>query len=386
MDQVRIGIIGVGGMGNHHLGYLVKSEVANARLTAVCDTDPARVKDALARAGEGVQGFENADDLFAAKCVDAIILATPHYFHPPYAVKGFENGLHVLSEKPAGVYTKQVREMNEAAAAHPECVFALMFNQRTRAAHQKMKQVVELGELGEIKRVNWLITNWFRAQSYYDSGGWRATWEGEGGGVLINQCPHNLDLMQWICGMPERMRAFCFFGKYHDIEVEDDVTAYFEYENGATGLFITTTGEAPGTNRFEISGDRGRLVLEGGKLTFTRSLVPVSQFLKEFKGGFGEPEYWTIDVPLKGDSGEHIVITRNWIDAILHGKPLLARGEEGINSLQLSNAMHLSAWTDAWVDIPVDEDLYYEKLQEQIKSSTGKKAAAGDALKVDGTF
>ena len=249
-----------------------------------------------------------------------------------------------------------------------------------------MKQVVELGELGEIKRVNWLITNWFRAQSYYDSGGWRATWEGEGGGVLINQCPHNLDLMQWICGMPERMRAFCFFGKYHDIEVEDDVTAYFEYENGATGLFITTTGEAPGTNRFEISGDRGRLVLEGGKLTFTRSLVPVSQFLKEFKGGFGEPEYWTIDVPLKGDSGEHIVITRNWIDAILHGKPLLARGEEGINSLQLSNAMHLSAWTDAWVDIPVDEDLYYEKLQEQIKSSTGKKAAAGDALKVDGTF
>jgi len=188
MDQVRIGIIGVGGMGNHHLGYLVKSEVANARLTAVCDTDPARVKDALARAGEGVQGFENADDLFAAKCVDAIILATPHYFHPPYAVKGFENGLHVLSEKPAGVYTKQVREMNEAAAAHPECVFALMFNQRTRAAHQKMKQVVELGELGEIKRVNWLITNWFRAQSYYDSGGWRATWEGEGGGVLINQC------------------------------------------------------------------------------------------------------------------------------------------------------------------------------------------------------
>jgi len=192
--------------------------------------------------------------------------------------------------------------------------------------------------------------------------------------------------MQWICGMPERMRAFCFFGKYHDIEVEDDVTAYFEYENGATGLFITTTGEAPGTNRFEISGDRGRLVLEGGKLTFTRSLVPVSQFLKEFKGGFGEPEYWTIDVPLKGDSGEHIVITRNWIDAILHGKPLLARGEEGINSLQLSNAMHLSAWTDAWVDIPVDEDLYYEKLQEQIKSSTGKKAAAGDALKVDGTF
>jgi predicted dehydrogenase len=386
MDQVRIGIIGVGGMGTHHLGYLVKGEVANARLTAVCDTDPARVKDALARAGEGVQGFENADELFAAECCDAIILATPHYFHPPLAIKGFENGLHVLSEKPAGVYTKQVREMNEAAAAHPDCVFALMFNQRTRIVHQRMKELMDLGELGELRRVNWLITNWFRAQSYYDSGGWRATWAGEGGGVLINQCPHNLDLLQWICGMPKRMRAFCYFGKYHDIEVEDDVTAYFEYGSGATGLFITTTGEAPGTNRFEISGDRGQLVLEDGKLTFHRTLQPVSRFLTEYKGGFGAPECWKIDVPVKGEAGEHILITRNWIDAILHGKPLLARGEEGINSLQLSNAMHLSAWTDAWVDIPVDEDLYFSTLQEKIRASTHDKAAAGEALKVDGTF
>jgi len=385
MNTVRIGIIGVGNMGSSHSTYLSKGEVSNAELTAVCDLNPDRIKWARETLGENVRTFDNADDMMASGAIDAVIVATPHYDHPTFAIKAFEKGLHVLIEKPAGVYTKQVREMNEAAEKSDQ-IFGLMFNQRTLSQHQKLKELVASGDLGEIQRTNYIITTWFRSQSYYDSGGWRATWAGEGGGVLLNQCPHNLDLWQWICGMPNRVRAFISFGKYHDIEVDDDVTAYVEYDNSATGLFITTTGEAPGTNRLEISGDRGKVVMENSQITFWRTRESVRKFSKEYKGGFGSPEVWKCEIPTGRGGESHRGITRNWCDAIQKGTPLLAPGTEGIRGVELSNAMLLSAWTDGWVDIPVDEDLYHQKLQEKIDTSSSEKdASAQKVLNVSGT-
>ncbi len=385
MEPVRIGVVGIGGMGSFHAQYLLKGEVPGAKLVAVADVAPERLKWAKENLGEGIAAFESADALFAAKVVDAIIIATPHYFHPPIAIQAFQHGLHVLTEKPAGVYTRAVREMNEAAARSGK-VFAIMFNSRTVPVWQKLKELMESGELGPMKRTVWIITNWYRAQSYYDSGTWRATWAGEGGGVLINQCPHNLDLWQWICGMPTRLRAFVSFGKYHDIEVEDEATAYLEYPNGATGVFITSTGEAPGTNRLEITGDNGKVVVEGGTLTFWRTRTPVSKHIREYKGGFGEPEAWKCEIPTRSGGGSHAEVTRKWIDAIRNGTPLVVNGAEGINSLQISNAMLLSAWTDAWVDIPVDEGLFYDKLQERIRASAAKKAGTSRTMSVEGTF
>ncbi len=384
MDTVRVGIIGLGGMGSNHAGYLSRGEIPGARLAAVCDVEPARLQNVSEKYGQDVQAFDSADALFEANCIDAVIVATPHYFHPPLVTQALERGYHAMSEKPAGVYTKQVRKMNEVAAKSDR-VFGVMFNQRTRGDHQKLKELVESGELGEIKRTIYIINDWFRAQSYYDSGGWRATWAGEGGGVLANQCPHNLDLWQWICGMPERVRAFCHFGKYHDIEVEDDVTAYAEYANGATGVFITSTGEAPGTNRLEISADNGKVVLEGGKITFWRTRVPSSQFLKEWPNGFGSPEVWKCEVPFRGGGEEHRGITKNWVQAIRLGTPLLASGDEGIRGVELANAMMLSTWTDDWVDIPVDEERFYEELQKRVAQSEVKKEG-GKVMDVDGTF
>ena len=386
MEVVRIGIIGLGNMGNFHIEYLVGNEIPGAELKAVCDVDPDQLARAKSLAGDGVGTFADADELLASTAIDAVIIATPHYDHPPLAIKAFARGLHVLCEKPAGVYTRQVREMN-AAAEKSGLVFGLMFNQRTLGEHQKLKELVASGELGELRRTNYIITNWFRAQSYYDSGGWRATWSGEGGGVLANQCPHNLDLWQWICGMPVRIRAFCGFGKYHDIEVEDDVTAYAEYENGATGVFITTTGESPGTNRMEITGDNGKVVMEEGRITFWRNRTPADVFNREWKGGFGSPETWKCEIPFRAGGEEHRGITRDWVRAILEGTPLIAPGVEGIRGVELANAMLLSAWQDDWVDIPVDEALYYEKLQERVRSSTVRKKDTGGAtLSVEGTF
>lgn len=385
MGKVKVGVIGIGSMGSSHARNIYNGNINNAQLVAVSDINPDRLEWARREFGDEVKRYNNNDDFFADKNIDAVLIATPHYDHPPLAIKGFESGLHVLIEKPAGVYTKQVREMNEVAAKNNK-VFCIMYNQRTNPLFQKLKELVETGELGEIKRTNWIITNWYRPQSYYDSGDWRATWKGEGGGVLLNQNPHNLDLWQWACGMPKRVRAFCHFGKFHDIEVEDDVTAYVEYENGATGVYVTSTGDAPGTNRLEVTGDRGKIVIEDNKLTFWRLRTPERQFNKEFTGGFGAPECWKCEVPVHGHETAHVGIMNDWVKAIQSGTKLLSPGEEGINGLMISNAMLLSTWTDDWVELPIDEELFYHELEKRIKKSSFKKSADGSkTLDVTGT-
>lgn len=385
MDKVRVGIIGVGNMGSSHARQLAKGEVPGAELAAICDFNPGKLEWAANSFGNGIQLFDNTNALFASKAADAVLIATPHYDHPILAMQAFGHGLHVLTEKPAGVFTQNVREMNEAALKSGK-VFGIMYNQRTNPLYQKVRSLIHSGELGEIKRINWIITTWYRSQSYFNSGGWRATWAGEGGGVLLNQCPHQLDLWQWICGMPKRVRSFMSFGKYHDIEVEDDVTTYMEYESGTTGVFITSTADSPGTNRFEILGDKGKVVIEEGQLKFWRLPVSERQFNREYSGGFGEPENWKCEIPVHGTETAHLGIMTNWVASIRDGSPMLAPGIEGINGLTLSNAMHLSAWTDNWVELPIDEALFKEKLQERINTSCFKKPDSGDStLDVRGT-
>lgn len=388
--QIRFGVIGIGNMGSAHAQSLIGQRIEGAVLTAVCDVRQERLDWAKQHLPADVRRYADPKELMRSGEIDAVLIATPHYDHPTLAIEAFQYGLHVLIEKPAGVYTKAVRQMNEAAAAAAKSglVFGIMYNQRTNPLYRKLRDLVQSGELGEIRRTNWIITNWYRSQSYYDSGGWRATWQGEGGGVLLNQDPHQLDLWQWTTGMmPKRVRAFCSFGKKRNIEVEDDVTAYVEYENGATGLFVTTVGEAPGTNRFELAGDNGKIVIEDDKLTFWRLRTPEPEFNASYTGGFGEPECWKCDVPVERGSGsQHEGILSNFTRAVLHGEPLIAPGEEGIHGLTLSNAMHLSSWTDGWVELPIDEDAYLAQLNERIEQSTFVKKTGTDAtLNVSGT-
>lgn len=365
MDKVRLGIIGFGKMGSQHGKYLTKGEVPNAQLTAVADVDPARLEAARKICGDEIKTFSTAHELIQSGCCDAIIISAPHYFHPVYGIEGLKAGLNVLVEKPAGVYTKQVEELNEVARQSGK-VFGVMFNQRTNPLYQKLRDLVQSGELGAVKRTNWIITDWYRSQSYYDQGGWRATWAGEGGGVLLNQNPHNLDLWQWICGMPSRVKSQVYYGKHRKIEVEDDVTALFEYPNGAVGCYITTVGDAPGTNRLEISGERGKIVVEEGKINFWRLREPEPEFNRKYRGGLGKPECWKCEIPVKGTYTSHAGITRNFCDAILKGTELIAPGYEGIKGLEISNAIHLSSWTGGdWVDLPIDKELFHQKLIEK---------------------
>lgn len=372
MEKIRLGIIGMGNMGTNHAKSLMEGKVPDIQLTAAADRRESRRKWCKENLPEDVQIFTEGSQLMESGACDAVLIAVPHYQHPTLAMEAFSQGLHVLCEKPAGVYTKQVREMNQAAAKSDR-VFAMMFNQRTNCVYRKMHEMVKNGELGAIRRVNWIITDWYRTQSYYDSGSWRATWDGEGGGVLLNQCPHNLDLIQWICGMPAKVQAFCHEGKWHNIEVEDDVTAYLEYENGATGVFITTTGDAPGTNRFEITGELGKLVCEDEKLTFCRLKENLTDHCATCKGGFDKPEWETAEIETDGENEQHVGVMKAFAGKILRGTPLVADGTEGINGLMLSNAMHLSSWLGHGVTLPVDEDLFLEELNKRRASSVKKE-------------
>ena len=386
MEKVRLGIIGIGNMGTGHLCNIeMHKRCPEITVTAVADIKPERLQWVKENIGDHVALFDDAEKMMDSGLIDAVLIAVPHYFHPVYAIKAFERGLHVMCEKPAGVYTKQVREMNEAADKH-DVVFGMMFNQRTDHIYRKMREIVQSGEMGRIRRTNWIITNWYRPQAYYDSGAWRATWSGEGGGVLLNQCPHNLDLWQWICGMPVLVDSHMHFGKWHDIEVEDDVTTYVEYANGATGCFVTTTGDAPGTNRFEIDLDGGKIVVDNSKTAHVYHYIDkegnpcTEDYLNEhmnmmevamLTSGNGAGSKLYTEETFENNDGwgfQHSTVMQNFAAHILTGSPLLAPGEDGINGVNLANSRQLSAWTGREVSNPCDPEEYAAELNKLIEA------------------
>ena len=372
MRKVRLGIIGVGNIGSAHVSSILEGKCPEIELTAAADRRESR-RAWIQEKMPGIPVFSEGEELIASGTCDAILISVPHYQHPTLAISGFEHGLHVMCEKPAGVYTLQVREMIAAADRHPELTFGMMFNQRTNCVYRKLKEMIDGGELGVIKRMSWLITDWYRTQYYYDSGAWRATWNGEGGGVLLNQCPHQLDLLQWLCGLPVSVQARCYEGKWHDIEVEDDVTALLEFENGATGVFVTTTGDAPGTNRLEITGSRGKAVCEDDVLTFWKNAEDEREWCGNCKEGFRKPDYEKIAVETDGENPQHPAVLNAFAGHILRGESLVADGREGIRGLMLSNAMHLSSWLDQRVSLPIDEELFFAILTEKCKTSRRKE-------------
>ena len=385
MEKIKLGILGVGNQGSGYAKRILDGKCPEVELVAICDHDEARIQFAKENFQAEIAYFDNAEAMLDSGLIDSCLIAMPHYDHPKYAIACMQRGIHVLVEKPAGVYTKQVREMNEEAKKH-NVVFAMMFNQRTNHIYRKMRELVQSGKYGQIRRTNWLITNWYRSQAYYDSGTWRATWSGEGGGVLLNQCPHQLDLWQWICGMPKRVHAHMKYGQWHDIEVEDDVTAYVEYENGATGVFITSTGDACGSNRFEIQMDKAKLVAEGDTLTVKEFEMSEQEFSKINEKPFAAPKAVDLELETDGENPQHVGVINAFAGAVLRGEPLVAGGEEGINGLTLSNAMHLSSWTGKTIELPFDEDLFYQELMKRVATSRRKENVAAVLADTEGSY
>lgn len=384
MDQVRLGVIGCGSMGSSHLKYL--GELDGCTVAAVADRKAATV-NTFAQSHD-CKGFESGAELIESGEVDAVLIATPHYDHPVLGKLAFEKGIHVLCEKPAAVTAKAAEEFNaayeKAKADHPDLKFGLMFNQRTRPVWKKIKQFCEDGSVGELVRVGWTITNWYRSQAYYNSGGWRATWSGEGGGVLINQCPHNLDLFQWFVGMPSTVMATASLGKYHDIEVEDDISALLTFENGATGTFTTSTGQCPGMNRLEIVGDRGTIIYDdGNSFDYFETDEPVSEFTHKTSERFAEVGTTRHSITCAPAKAEHRKVTEAFIASILTGSPLVAEGTEGIHGLELGNAMLMSGLSGKPVNVPTDRDAFAKMIEDLAANSTFKKKEVVEEASAD---
>lgn len=370
METIRLGIIGMGNIGRHHAGYLMEGKVGRCRLEAVCSTSPAK----LGAYGErGVRVWGDGLELIRSGTVDAVLIATPHYQHTTLGIAALEAGLHVMVEKPVAAHKADALRLLEVAGAHPELRLGGMFQLRVEPRYQKIRGLMESGELGQWVRVNWINTDWFRTEAYYASGGWRATWRGEGGGVLLNQCLHNLDVMSWLLGQPSRVRGFCGFGRHHRIEVEDEVTAYLEYPGGATGVFVASTSEAPGTNRLEIVGTRGRLVLEEGKMRFTRNDGDMLEYSRTAKGGFTKPEVWNCEIPFENATAPHAQLMDNFVASILDGVALVAPGSDGVNSVELANAIVYSALEGREMDLPMDGAAWEARLGRLIAESRLEK-------------
>lgn len=391
MEKIRFGVIGAGNQGSTYIIELFdKGRIENGVVSAVCDINTAKTdRIKTITKNKGIVYFTDYKEMLDSGLCDAVLVETPHYKHPEIVIECLNKGIHVICDKPAGVYTKQVREMNEIAKKS-NARFAMMFNQRTNCVYRKMKEIIKDGGIGELQRVTWVITNWYRTQNYYDSGSWRATWAGEGGGVLINQCPHQLDLVQWVVGkLPSKVHGFCRYGKWHDIEVEDEVTAFFEYDNGATGMFITTTGEVPGTNRFEVSGTKGKLVVDGDTnvLEWYKLSEDSQIFSKSAKSGFAQPSCEKIIVETDGENPQHKGIINNFINALLGREELFVDGTEGINGVELMNAIELSGWRNgAPVSIPVNENEYLEELNKKISASKVKTSDDDAVTNTAGTY
>ncbi len=387
-NKVKIGVVGVGGMGSSHVRDC--RSIDNIELAGVCDI----IKEIADKSAEenNAKAYYDVIDMLDNSGVEGIIIATPHYAHTSISIEAFKRGIHVLTEKPVGVHVNDIQKMikayEEAKKKKDNLVFSAMFQQGSYGYWKKIKEMIDNGELGKLIRTTWIITDWFRTQYYYDSGDWRATWEGEGGGVLLNQCPHNLDLYQWFVGLPDKVSGFAAIGKYHNIEVEDEVTAYFEYKNGMVGHFITTTAESPGSNCLEIIGENGKLIFENGKLVFYKNEISMFKQIKEAQAGFEMVKCEKIEVPFThhGEPGHRLII-QNFANAILDGEELIADAREGLNSVMISNAIMLSSFMNKTVDIPIDGDAFEKKLGELIKNSKFKKKAGGsDKLDMEKSF
>lgn len=389
MKKIRFGIVGVGNQGTHYAAQLfAKGQIENGVVSAICDLSDLKINAIKEKLNDdSIVYFHDYKEMVKSGICDAVLVETPHYSHTEIVKFCLENNMPVICEKPAGVYTKEVREMNELAAKC-DTKFAMMFNQRTNCVYRKMREIIAEGGIGELQRITWIITNWFRTQNYYDNGSWRATWDGEGGGVLINQSPHQIDLFQWILGqMPKTVRGFCQYGKWHDIEVEDEVTAFVTYENGATGVFITTTGEAPGTNRLEISGTKGKLLCENEKLVWYKNATDAQEHSKTADTAFTRPEVEIIEVETDGKNPQHAGIINNFANTLLGLEELFVDGKDGFNGVELMNAIELSGWKNGEeITLPVNEDEYLAELNKRRATSRKKDVVETVAADMGNTF
>lgn len=365
MRAIRFAVVGTGNIGQQHINLLRSGDIKNAELVATVSRSGAAV-------AASVPHFSSLESLLDEDCCDAVLIATPTMDHVTAAQLAAERGLHVLLEKPLAMSVGQSQALIDSIPS--DIQFAVMLNQRFHPAYSAIKQLLNDGRIGSIQRYTWTMTAWYRPDVYYKVSRWRGTWPGEGGGLLINQCIHNLDIMQWLFGLPDRLSAKVAFGRYHDIDVEDEVTAILEHDSGSVGLLQASSGEAPGFNRLEIIGDEGVITWDDKELTLLKADQSVSEHCATTREMFGMPSFTRETVSLDEGVNQHARVVQNFVDALTQGSSLLTPASEGLGSLQLANGMLLSQWDDTAIALPIDSHRYEQLLSERIASSSLREA------------
>lgn len=372
-EKVRAVVIGFGGMGRQYVSMIHEGQIEGMELAGVCCRNAAgqaEIKSLYPKANiyrDVAATFEHAGEF------DAVVIVTPHTTHVEIGKMAAKAGKHILMDKPAGVTTKEVKEL--IAAAHKAGIsFSMIFNTRFSGAYEKVKEMLLEGTAGKLVRAVWICNTWYRTPAYHRSAPWRSTWKGECGGLLINQCQHYLDIWQWLLGMPDQVYASVDYGKYNDFTVDDSVDLQFFYENGLHGTFISASGETPSVNRLELWGTKGRLCLKDGvKLTFDENVMSTEEFARVNTDIYGKLDHRIREISVKpqGETGYRRLF-QNFTDHIRKGVPLLTDGNDGLRTLTLANGAYLSSWLGRKVDFPIDDDEYARRLEEK-----AEYAAAG---------
>ena len=387
-DYVRVGLIGFGKQGSHYVRMFIEHRLfSRFRLTAIADTCPQKLQWIKDNIGSEIECFDSAEAMLSSGIIDACIITTPHPMHPEHVIMCLQHGIHVLCDKPAGVHILQVQQMNREAEKHPDLVFSIMFNQRTNCAYRKLKSIIETEEYGKVRRISWTINNWYRSRYYYDSFDWRGIWKGSFGGTIMDQCPHQVDLWQWMFGMPDKVTCRMGFGSHHDIEVEDEVSAIMEYKDGCIGTFNASTSVPNGQNTLEVNLDAANIRIRGNSVFVEKFCMPEAKWQQSPRGIYEKmdvaPE---VEIPTDGKNAQHKGVIEAWINRILGKGEGSNDGKEGLASVMLSNAMYMSAFTGKTVSLPLDGQEYYNELMKKVKTSKTKPPVKDPLAPVRETF
>lgn len=369
--DIRTAIIGVGVMGKKYAEMITAGRVRNMYLSAVV----AR-RDSIQEWAEGLTNtngvkpkvYTSANDLFNNPDeYDAVLIVTPHRTHPDFARRAFQQGKHVICDKPAGITIGQAVQMAKDAKA-ADRIYGMIFHQRRYPKYNKIKEMLEAKELGDLSRIMLVNSRYFRTASYHRSGSWRSSWCGEGGGALINQGAHILDIWQWLFGMPNEIYADIPFGKYNSFMVDDEATIHMRYKDDMTAVFMLTTGEAIWEERLEIIGSKGKILLENDTLHIWRYSSDSNEYIKTQQVTSRE-NMECLEEIIQFEKAEepYVQMLENFADAVISNDAsiLTASGESAVNQMMLTNAAYYSAWKGCRVQLPLNAEDYEKALEEQ---------------------
>lgn len=376
MKKIRIGIIGFGKHGSHYVRRYLETDICKeVELTAIAENNSVRL-DWAKKHLENVAFFDDAIKMLDSGLIDACQIVVPHPDHYFYIKECFKRGIHVLCEKPLCVYADEARSIIEEHQKHySDLVFGVMLNQRQNPLFRKLKELLDNKTYGTILRADWTITNWYRNQVYFDESYWHATWIGEAGGLMMNQAIHQLDLWQWLFGLPDRVYAKLGYGKGHDIETDDEASIFFEYNDGVVGTFTASTNDFSGSNCLKIRTDQALLIIENKKITVKEIKRESASAMHNYQLMYEKPALIETEIKIEGTDPKHEGVVNEFTSAIINKTPLETDGAQGLNSIILANAIYLSSFLNKEIEIPCDEKLYREEFSKRIANSHYRSAA-----------